>query len=103
MIVPLQLVPASAPVTDVTVRFPVGVQLSLAAAPASALNPVIVITAGGKSLSHSRSEVPGAVTVGAVLSCIVIVWLQVAIWLLTSVIVKVLVTVIGHAPDVTSW
>ena len=68
MIDPLQVVPTNDPVEDVTTRFAVAVQLSLAVAPVSALKAAMVVAAAGKSLVHSRSVVDGAVTVGLVLS-----------------------------------
>ena len=74
MIEPLQVVPTSDPVEEVTTRFAVDEQLSLAAAPPSALKFAIVVTAAGKSVAHSRSVVDGAFTDGLVLSVIVNTW-----------------------------
>ena len=87
MIDPLQVVPANDPVEDVTTKFAVAVQLSLAVAPVSALKFVMVVTAAGKSLAHSRSVVDGAVTVGLVLSVIVNTWLTLVALPQESVIV----------------
>ena len=87
MIDPLQVVPTNDPVEEVTTRFAVDEQLSLATAPPSALKFVIVVTAAGKSVAHSRSIVDGAVTVGLVLSVIVNTWLTLVALPQESVIV----------------
>ena len=87
MITPLQLPAVVTTSVCVTVSDPVGVQLSLADAPASALNPAIVVAAAGRSFAHSRSDVFGASTVGAVLSVTVNTWSTDLLLLQASVIV----------------
>ena len=87
MIEPLQVVPTNDPVEEVTTRFAVNEQLSLAAAPPSALKLAIVVTAAGKSVAHPRSVVDGAFTVGFVLSVIVNTWFTLVALSQESVIV----------------
>ena len=77
VITPLQLPGVVTTSLLVTLNDDVGVQLSLADAPASPLKPPIVVCANGRSPEHSRSTVFGAVNTGLVLSVTVNTWFTV--------------------------
>ena len=77
VITPLQLPGVVTTSLLVTVNDDVGVQLSLAVAPAKYRKPDIFVFAAGRSPAHSRSTVFGAVNTGLVLSVTVNTWFTV--------------------------